>query len=136
MTAYETAKMNKNTRSLRELIEEVRQLPAGTTVYDDYTAGTKTIVYKDGRKVIRSIGSKVKPSASKGSAIASLKETVRKADENISDFIRRIAQLDVEISRKTMRGEYTGGLKNQRADLLQRISQLEAIKKRCAALIG
>lgn len=140
MRTYETADMNKNTSSMRALVEEMRKIPEGTTIQNDYVAGTQTIVYKDGHKAIRSInGSKVKPSVKRSASselVASLKKTMREADENKSDFIRRIAQLDAEIDSKTMRGQYTGHLKHQRDDLLQRINQLEAIKGRCAALLG
>lgn len=144
MMHYETAEMYKGTRSLQAMVEEMRKLPEGTTVHDDYVAGTQTIVYMDGRRVTRSIGSsKVKPSAkpstgrsSTASELkASVQKTMREADQNISDFIRRIAQLDVEISRLTMRGKYAGSEKRMRDDMLQRINKLEAVKKRCAALM-
>lgn len=144
MMHYETAEMYKDTRSLQAMVEEMRKLPEGTTVHDDYVAGTQTIVYKDGRRVTRSIGSsKVKPSAkpsagrsSTASELkASVQKTMREADQNISDFRKRITLLDIEISRLTMRGQYTGYLKVKRDDLLERISKLNAIKSRCAALL-
>ena len=144
MMHFETAEMYKDTRSLQAMVEEMRKLPEGTTVHDDYVAGTQTIVYKDGRRVTRSIGSsKVKPSAkpsagrsSTASELkASVQKTMREADQNISDFRKRITLLDIEISRLTMRGQYTGYLKVKRDDLLERISKLNAIKSRCAALL-
>ena len=85
----------------------------------------------------------MKPSAShsvKTSTVselkASLKKTMREADRNISDFVRRIAQLDVEISRMIMRGQYAGTEQRRREDLVQRIKQLEGVKNRCAALLN
>ena len=145
MMQYETAEKCKNSRSFQALVEEMRNLPEGVkTVYDDYTAGTQTLVYKDGRCVTRSLNKKpsTKPSTSrsvKSSAAselkASLKKTMREADQNISDFTKRIAQLDVEISRATMRGQYAGTMKCKRDDLLQRINKLKAIKSRCSALL-
>lgn len=143
---YDTADMNRcNNRALQLMVEEMRNLPEGVaSVENDWDAGTRTYVYKNGRRVSHSINgsSKVKPSAkpSAGSSTASelkasVQKTMREADQNISDFIRRIAQLDVEISRLTMRGKYAGSEKLMRDDLLQRINKLEAVKKRCAALL-
>ena len=152
---YETADMNRsNNRALQLMVEEMRNLPEGVaSVENDWDACTRTYVFKDGFRVTRRINesingsSKVKPSAkpSAGSCKksstasevkASLRKTMREADQNISDFIKRIAQLDVEISRSIMRGQYAGSMQRMRDDLLQRINKLEAVKKRCAALLS
>ena len=139
MAYYETAEMHRDSRRLPAWIEEMRNLPDGTTVQEN-ADGAKTIIYKDGGNVIRSKSSSTASRSGKSRAtselVASLKNTMRKTDENISDFVRRIAQLDAEISSETMRGQYTGHLKYQRDNLMQKINQLEAIKGRCAALLG
>ena len=153
MMHNETVALNRNNSRMHAMVEEMRNLPEGVAfVENDWDAGTRTYVFKDGFRMTRRISestidrSKVKPSAkpSAGSHMkrstvsevqASLKKTMQEADRNISDFIRRIAQLDAEISRSIMRGQYVGDLKNKRDDLHQRINKLEAIKKRCAALL-
>lgn len=141
---YEIADMNRNSGRLQEMVEEMRNLPESVAyVENDWDAGTRTYVYKNGRREMRSISNvqpNAKPGASRRGKTASelkarLKKTMREADQNITDFIRRIAQLDVEINCKTMRGQYTGSLEHKRDDLLQRINQLEAIKNKCAALL-
>ena len=138
--------MNMDNRRLLAMAAEMRNLPEDVAfVENDWDAGTRTYVYRNGCRETRSIGkvqSSVKPgtshSAKSGTASelkASLKKTMREADKDISDFIKRIAQLDVEISRSTMRGQYAGSMKHMRDDLLQRINKLEAIKSKCAALL-
>lgn len=144
MMHYETADMKRNNKTLDNVIEEMRNLTDGATVYNDFSAGTTTIVFKDGRHVTHSMNEKpsTKPSTSrrvKSSTASELeaivKKTMREADQNISDFIKRIAQLDIEISRSTMHGQYTDSMKKKRDDLLQRINKLEAIKSRSVALL-
>lgn len=143
---YETADTNRSDSRLLAMVAEMRNLPEGVAyVENDWGAGTRTYVYKNGRRVTSSISkaqASAKPSTSrsvKSSAAsdlkASLKKTMREADQTISDFTKRIAQLDVDISRATMRGQYAGSMKCKRDDLLQRINKLKAIKSRCAALM-
>ena len=141
---YETADMNRNNSRLLAMVEEMRNLPESVAyVENDWDADTRTYVYKNGRREthsIKNVRPSAKPSASRSGKTASelkasLKRTMREADQNISDFIKRIAQLDVEISRATMRGQYAGTMKCKRDDLLLRINKLEAIKSRCSALL-
>lgn len=142
---YETADMNRNSGRLQEMVEEMRNLPESVAyVKNDWDAGTRTYVYKNGRRETRSI-SNVQPSAKPGASRsgktvselkASLRKTMQEADQNISDFIKRIVQLDIQISRLTMHGQYTGAEQRQRDDLLQRINKLKAVKSRCAVLLN
>lgn len=141
---YETTDMYGINRNHQTFLDEMRNMPADVaSVENDWNKGIRTIRYKDGRSETRSISRPIsKPSNNRRGKTtaselkASLKKTMRDADQNILDFIRRIAQLDVEISRMTMRGQYTGTEQRKRDDLMKRINQLEAVKRRCAALLG
>ncbi len=163
MYEYELADMNRRNSRVLAMAEEMRNLPEEVkSVETNEGTGTKTYVFTNGHRVtcrideridgskLKSIAksnisdsklkSSVKPSTSHYKANvaelkASLKKTMREAYQNISDFTKRSAQLDVEISRATMRGQYAGTMKCKRDDLLQRINKLEAIKSRCSALL-
>ena len=71
----------------------------------------------------------------------SFRNTAAKAEANIKELSRKKAALDAEISRLQMRNtlQYAPEIKRkqqERADLVKRISALQAVRTRCLKQVG
>lgn len=79
---------------------------------------------------------------SKGKAILnSFRSTAAKAEANIKELTRKVAALDVEITRLQMKDTLRNmpdieRKKRERADLVKRISALHDIRTRCLKQVG
>ena len=112
-----------------------------SSVIIDHDKETRTTVYKDGRRVVKSTSKKAASapvSRKRGLSFTemSINETIREIDSDISVLYRKMAALDVMMTRRVFRGLEIDEERREMGEYALKILQLKQLKREAIKLLG